>query len=149
MPSPLNVSSPNCVYLVLLIPLHKSTPIHSLHSIHLFPLMRGPAALTAVHGWAGAAGGALLTSPIAQSFGDRSSAVLSLSTPSPYCSAQLCSPARLLLSVFFEFLHFLSFFFLTQLQMTKLSSSQTTCKCRNELFLVTEIKLPFLLADRL
>lgn len=73
--------------------------------------MRGPAALTAVHGWAGAAGGALLTSPIAQSFGDRSSAVLSLSTPSPYCSAQLCSPARLLLSVFFEFLHFLSFFF--------------------------------------
>jgi len=70
------------------------------------------------------------------------------STPSPYHSAQLCSPARLLLSVFFEFLHFfLSFFYLTQLQMTKLSSSQTTCKRRNELFLATEFKLPFLLAD--
>lgn len=34
------------------------------------------------------------------------------STPSPYRSAQLCSPARLLLSVFFEFLHFFSFFLL-------------------------------------
>lgn len=39
MPFPLKVSPPNYVYLVLLIPPHKSTRIHSPHHIHLFLLI--------------------------------------------------------------------------------------------------------------
>lgn len=50
MPFPLNVSLPNYVYLVLLIPPHKSTLIYSLHCIHLFLLMRGTAECTVVDG---------------------------------------------------------------------------------------------------
>lgn len=94
-------------------------------------------------------GGAVLTSPIARSFGDRSSAVLLLRAP-PAPTAVLSSvlqPDFCFLSSLNFYIFFLSFFYLTQLQMTKLSSSQTTCKRRNELFLATEFKLPFLLAD--
>lgn len=50
MPFPLNVSPPNHVYLVLLIPPHKSALIHSLHWSHLFLLMRGTAESTAEDG---------------------------------------------------------------------------------------------------
>lgn len=50
MPFPLNVSPPNYVYLVLLIPPHKSTLMHCLHCIHLFLLMRGTAECTVADG---------------------------------------------------------------------------------------------------
>lgn len=116
MPFPSNVSPPNYVYLVLLIPPHKSTPIRSLRRTHLFLLMRGPAERTAADGEGRAVqDGAVVTSLHGRVLGDHGSGVLwaAQRIPGTYCNTRLWAPARLLLSALVGFciFFFVLFFF--------------------------------------
>lgn len=142
-PFPLNVSPPSSGYLVLLIPPHKSPLIHCRCCIHSFLWMRG-----SVMDWHSRAvqEGAVVTSHHGTVPGHHSSEGVGHLQASPGHLLQFLAPSRLQLSALVGFCIFLFllylFFFLSSLLPTAndkiASSSQTSCKPRNQLFLETE-----------